>query len=130
MKEIGKILLWRRQREGLLQKEVAKMFDTSASTYGDMERGKLVRITPKLKEILNSEYIMGYGHDPLPEEFVEVIEKYRRKYRIPEIPEFMERLNDITNEAGYIDVPINDPRLQDLRELIGGPRVYTGKDFE
>ena len=129
MKDVARVLTWRRDREGLTRREVAEIFNISASMYGEYERGNVTEVTKNLERILTSDYILEGSKDPLPPELEEVVNKHRKQYRIPDIPGFMDLLNEITDNDGYIAVPINDPRLQILREAIGGPKVYKGNEF-
>lgn len=106
VKELGKQMRKQRKKKGWTQPEAAEAIGIKLATYRNYELGLVKRPTKIMQQIKDSELFAG-------------------TYRIVDIPDFYERLNELCNANGNIIVDVNDPRLQDLRAEAGGERVLS-----
>lgn len=133
--------LRRRQKEyGVMLKDMAELAGVSRQHYSYYVRGKANTWTDVAEKIANSkifddEEIAKYSPQPEPEPEERVIEypeaMSNPHQRIPNIPDFYERLDSITDINGKIFVDDDHPTLESLKKDVGAVKefVYTREEL-
>ena len=118
-----------RNKYGLTQQEFADIVRISKGTLASLERGYTTEWAESAIRIKES----GMLDEEKAQEIVRELHlkrvRKRDKYRIPNIPNFYEKLNSLCDKDGSLAVDINHPELQELRMAIGGDRHMEKKAY-
>lgn len=133
LQDLAEYLVSRRRFFGVPRKVMAEVVGINTATYASYEQGKVSNWTDNAEKIVNSQIyndqVMRKARDKYVEEWTDAVKKRGSKQksieerRIPNIPNFYERLDALCDETGRLSVDENHPDLQELRVAVGGKRV-------
>lgn len=131
--DLSQYLQKRRRFFGVPRKVMGEIIGINPATYASYELGKVSNWTDTADKILNSriydDRVMRQARDKYVKEWTKAVAKRGSKakpkdhQRIPNIPDFYERLDALCDENGRVAVDENHPDLQELRVAVGGKRV-------
>ena len=107
-----------RHKYGLTQQQLANMTGLTKGTIGSIETGAVGEHAPSAQKLIGAGF---FKEDVMKRKMARLHNnrmRERDKYRIPNIPDFYEKLDSVCNTDGQITVDINHPTLQELRRLI------------